>query len=78
MNEFKKNILKQLDLKETNFIIKQMPDLMFEPYKRKAFQEIKIKKIEIEKEKKETNVIIEFTLKKGSYATITLEAIKHL
>ncbi len=77
MNEFKKNILKKLNLKETNFIIKQMPDLMFEPYYRSAFQKIKIEKIILE-EKENNNAVIKFSLEKGSYATITIEAIKQL
>ncbi len=78
MNEFKKNILKKLHLKETSFIIKQMPDLMFEPYNRKIFQNINIKSIEDKKSIEDNNIILEFSLKKGSYATITLEAIKQI
>ncbi len=78
MNEFKKNILKKLNLKETDFIIKQMPDLMFEPYYRSAFQKINIEKIILEEKKENNNAIIKFSLEKGSYATITIEAIKQL
>lgn len=78
MNEFKKNILKKLNLKETDFIIKQMSDLMFEPYYRSAFQKINIEKIILEEKKENNNAIIKFSLEKGSYATITIEAIKQL
>ncbi len=76
MNEFKKKVLKFLGLNEKNFITKHMPDLMFEPYNRKIFQEVLLKKIILEKEKKEAK--LNFVLKKGSYATITLKAIEQL
>ena len=65
------NIMKDEALTERDFIISQFPELSAEGVEREAFVEIKDLKVK----KEDKNVLFEFSLPKGSYAT---EAVKFL
>jgi len=77
------NILKEIIKKENislnDFIIKQIPELITETQYREAFievKDIKSKFDEDELNKDKFKVIIEFTLPKGSYATLLIKKLE--
>ena len=78
-NDSNKKILEELGIKKRDFIIRSMPDLTSEGTKRKMLVDVnnmvieKTEDDELNQNKKKR--IINFTLHKGSYATIVIKAL---
>ncbi|MFT4308061.1 MAG: tRNA pseudouridine(13) synthase TruD [Candidatus Woesearchaeota archaeon] len=69
-NETQERLLQMLDISPRSFAIRQMPDLMFEPVERASLVRVVFERFELDDE-----LVVSFTLPKGSYATVVLEAL---
>ena len=68
-NRYVKNIMKEENISQRDFIIRQFPEISSEGGERDLFMNVK----GFEYEKKENEVILKFYLGKGSYATVLVD-----
>ena len=76
IKEIAEKILDNENIKLTDFIIKEMPELISETAYRKAFVEINNIKCKSEKDINNYKAIVEFFLPKGSYATLLMKKLE--
>lgn len=69
--EIQERLMRTLDISPRSFAIRQMPDLMFEPVERVSLVRVVFERFELNN----GELVVSFTLPKGSYATVVLEAL---